>query len=118
MNPRRHFWFACAYLAGIALVASRAEAATYCAASVAELQNALSAAAATIDYDEVRLVRGTYANPGPFIYGSANAGWSPQAACEPPYWRLAACRGRAMDGERRCRRDADDWSRDGSSRTT
>lgn len=75
MNPRRRFWFACAYLTGVALVASRAEAATYCAASVAELQNALSAAAATIDYDEVRLVRGTYSNPNPFVYNSANAGW-------------------------------------------
>jgi len=54
---------------------AKAHAETYCAASVGEFQNALSAAAATIDYDEIRLVRGTYANPNTFVYGSANRGW-------------------------------------------
>lgn len=75
-SPLRSFAFRRALLvAALALSAAQAGAATYCAASVTELQNALSAAAASIDYDEIRLVRGTYANPSTFVYGSNNPGW-------------------------------------------
>lgn len=69
-RPRRSL-----LLFALLIVAARTDAATYCAATVGELQGALSAAAASIDYDEIRLVRGTYANPQTFVYQSGNNGW-------------------------------------------
>lgn len=57
------------------LAGARAHAATYCVATVDELEDALFAAAESVDYDEIRLVRGTYANAFTFSYASYNSGW-------------------------------------------
>jgi hypothetical protein len=54
----------------------RAEAATYCVGSVAELRSALNAAAASPENDEIRIRSGIYATGGTaFVYASPNSGW-------------------------------------------
>lgn len=62
-------------LAGL-LPAGSLMAAQYCAGSAAELQAALTAAAASTADDEIRVVRGFYGPAQPFNYTSANAGWA------------------------------------------
>lgn len=70
---RLHPALACLILAASPLPAA---AATYCVGTVAELRNALNAAAASGEDDEIRVRTGTYATGGtPFIYNSTNSGW-------------------------------------------
>jgi hypothetical protein len=71
--PRLYPALACLILAASPLPAA---AATYCVGTVAELRNALNAAAASGEDDEIRVRTGTYATGGtPFIYNSTNSGW-------------------------------------------
>jgi hypothetical protein len=62
--------------AACALVpASRLHAATYCVATSQEFQNALTAAAASVGDDEIRMKSGVYTFFQPFLYQSNVAGW-------------------------------------------
>jgi hypothetical protein len=67
-------------------------AAQYCAGSAAELQDALTAAAASTADDEVRVVRGFYGPAQPFNYTSTNAGWAFVLGGYDP-----GCAGRSLD---------------------
>lgn len=55
--------------------APNARAAVFCVGSVAELQSALTAAAASSADDEVRVVRGFYGPAQTLVYNSPNPGW-------------------------------------------
>lgn len=52
-----------------------ARAAVHCATTPIELQQALSAAAASPADDEIRIREGIYTPQSPFVYASDNAGW-------------------------------------------
>ena len=61
-------------IAGLTQTAS-AWAVTYCVSTAEELQVALTAAAASANDDEIRLVRGTYTPAQTLTYISTNPGW-------------------------------------------
>ncbi len=57
------------------LAAGGAQAAVFCVATPAELQQALTAAANSPGNDEIRIRTGVYAAPNAFLYSSQNPGW-------------------------------------------